>query len=255
MSSAIAFFSSSSRSTRSMNALSWSLAIAGAGCCLAAAALVAMDTPGGLGDRGHVPDRAARRQGAGAVSPHKLGPALMAVRLLQGGLLGGRRLFLVLGAPLLVGHAVDHCAAFLLGHGQALGGGRLLHPVRQAVAAEAGEIHQVDVLHVGALAQVRDEAPVDGGFEFDAGLVVHGRLPVAAPTILAQRPAGQRPATRGIAARPAARPFLEALFQAAVSAVHPAARLPSFLPAPPPGRLIALAAGKAAQEAARARAE
>src|SRR5262249_23409812 len=50
------------------------------------------------------------------------------------------------------------------------------HPVRQAIAAEAGKIHQVDVLHVGALAQMLDEAPERGGLELGAGLVVkrHG---------------------------------------------------------------------------------
>jgi hydroxypyruvate reductase len=44
-----------------------------------------------------------------------------------------------------------------------------------------------------------------------------------------------------------ARDFLEGLFRAAVAAAHPASCLPPFLPAPPAqGRLIVLAAGKAA---------
>ena len=47
-------------------------------------------------------------------------------------------------------------------------------PVGQAVAAEAGEDHQVDVLHVGALLdQVVAEAAERGGFEFGDGLRVH----------------------------------------------------------------------------------
>jgi glycerate 2-kinase len=42
------------------------------------------------------------------------------------------------------------------------------------------------------------------------------------------------------------RAFLEKLFRAAVAAAHPAACLPPLLPQPPAGRLILLAAGKAA---------
>jgi hydroxypyruvate reductase len=44
----------------------------------------------------------------------------------------------------------------------------------------------------------------------------------------------------------AARAFLERLFRTAVAAAHPAACLPAYLPPPPTGRLIVLAAGKAA---------
>ncbi|HVY56772.1 MAG TPA: glycerate kinase [Xanthobacteraceae bacterium] len=43
-----------------------------------------------------------------------------------------------------------------------------------------------------------------------------------------------------------ARDFLISLFETAVAAAHPAACLPGHLPDPPPGRLIVLAAGKAA---------
>jgi hydroxypyruvate reductase len=42
------------------------------------------------------------------------------------------------------------------------------------------------------------------------------------------------------------RPFLRALFETAVAAAHPASCLPHLLPPPPEGRLIVLAAGKAA---------
>jgi hydroxypyruvate reductase len=42
------------------------------------------------------------------------------------------------------------------------------------------------------------------------------------------------------------RSFLEDLYRAAVAAAHPATCLPSLLPAPPKGRIILLAAGKAA---------
>src|SRR5687768_5587174 len=44
----------------------------------------------------------------------------------------------------------------------------------------------------------------------------------------------------------AARAFLEQLFHTAVAAAHPAACLRPYLPPPPTGRLIVLAAGKAA---------
>jgi glycerate 2-kinase len=45
---------------------------------------------------------------------------------------------------------------------------------------------------------------------------------------------------------PARRAFLQSLFHTAVAAAHPANRLPPLLPPPPAGRLILLAAGKAA---------
>ena len=44
----------------------------------------------------------------------------------------------------------------------------------------------------------------------------------------------------------ARRSFLEDLYRAAVAAAHPASCLPPLLPAPPAGRIILLAAGKAA---------
>ena len=37
-----------------------------------------------------------------------------------------------------------------------------------------GEVHQIDVLHVGPRAQVRDEAAEHGGFELFAVAFVHG---------------------------------------------------------------------------------
>ncbi len=46
--------------------------------------------------------------------------------------------------------------------------------------------------------------------------------------------------------RPAARAFLQSLFDTAVAAAHPSTCLPPLLPPPPAGRLILLAAGKAA---------
>ena len=43
---------------------------------------------------------------------------------------------------------------------------RILHPVGQAIAAKAREIHHVDVLHIGAIAQMGDEAAKGGSFQF-----------------------------------------------------------------------------------------
>src|SRR5260370_42451345 len=63
------------------------------------------------------------------------------LRLLERGLLLYACFALVLGAPILVRHAVDGFAAHLLGHREALGVGGLLHPVGQAVAAETGKVH------------------------------------------------------------------------------------------------------------------
>src|SRR6266702_6309634 len=75
--------------------------------------------------------------------------------------------------PGFIGHAVDRLAALVLAHREALGVGLFLHPVRQAVAAEAGQIHQIDVLHVGALTQMLDQAPEYGGLELRSGFVVN----------------------------------------------------------------------------------
>src|SRR6185369_4202878 len=55
---------------------------------------------------------------------------------------------LVFRFPGLVGHAVDGLPALVLAQGDALGVGGVLEPVGQAVAAEAGQIHQVDILDV-----------------------------------------------------------------------------------------------------------
>src|ERR1044071_4498502 len=91
-------------------------------------------------------------------------------------LLFGRSLFLIFLAPLVIRHAVHNLAALILAHRKALFVGGFLHPVRQAIATEACEIHHVDVLHVGARSQVLNKSPVDRGFKFSAGLVVHGGL-------------------------------------------------------------------------------
>jgi hypothetical protein len=67
--------------------------------------------------------------------------------------------------PLGIGHAVDDLARLVLVERDARLVGRVAIPVGQAVAAEAGEVHQVDVLHVGALAQMLDERAEGGRLE------------------------------------------------------------------------------------------
>src|SRR5580698_5516770 len=173
-------------------------------------------------------------------------------------LLRRRRVVLVFGAPFVKRHAVDDLAALVLGHRQALGVGRVLHPVGQAVAAETGQIHQVDVLHVGAAAEVLDQAAIDGGLEFRAGFFIgsHKRLRVLVKTkIEAITPSchsaschsancHSAPGPFGLTATH--RDFLESLYRTAVGAAHPSGCLPAHLPEPPAsGRLIVLAAGKA----------
>src|SRR6185312_6758731 len=107
------------------------------------------------------------------------GNLVLVAGLLERGLLVLGSLFLMLRLPLLVRHAVDPLAALVLGHRNPAFVGGVLHPVRQAIAAEARKIHQIDILHVGACAQMLDEAPESGGLEFGSGLVVerHGYRP------------------------------------------------------------------------------
>src|SRR5262245_23069695 len=102
--------------------------------------------------------------------------AVLVPGLVVGLLLVAGRFLLVLGLPFVVRHAVDDLARLGIGDLDALLARFLAIPARQAVAAETGEIHQVDVLDVGALLQMRDQAAESGGFEFGAGLVVHGGL-------------------------------------------------------------------------------
>jgi hypothetical protein len=76
------------------------------------------------------------------------------------------------GLPGLIGHAVDSLAALVLAHRQVFGVGFVLEPIGQAVAAEACEVHQIDILDVAAGAQMLDKAPEHRGFKFCSGFVV-----------------------------------------------------------------------------------
>src|SRR4051794_27416308 len=100
--------------------------------------------------------------------------ASVLVALFQRGLLRGRSLFLVLHLPLLIRHAVDDLAALVLAQRETLGVGGFLHPVAEAIAAEARKVHQIDVLHVGARTQMLDQTAEHRGFELGLGLGVNG---------------------------------------------------------------------------------
>ena len=91
---------------------------------------------------------------------------MRALRRLEGGQLLRSGLLLVLRLPLRERLAVDRFARLVPGHGDAARFGGFAVPVRQAVAAEAGEDHQVDVLHVRSfLHQVLQQPAESGGFD------------------------------------------------------------------------------------------
>ena len=98
----------------------------------------------------------------------------------------------MLSAPLVIRHAVDDLASFRIGPRHAALLGRRARPCRQAVAAEPGEIHQVDVLHIGSLAQVRHQTAKYGGFQFGGGFLVdrHGATLIMKPSTLTQNGPG-----------------------------------------------------------------
>src|SRR5215470_8565794 len=105
------------------------------------------------------------------------GEKLMLVAgLLERGLLVLGSFFLIFRLPFRERHAVDPLAALVLGHRHPACIGGILHPVRQAVAAEPGKVHQIDILDVRARTQMLEQAPERGGLEFGSGLVVerHG---------------------------------------------------------------------------------
>src|SRR5690606_12526649 len=97
---------------------------------------------------------------------------------IERGQLPGRGVALVLRLPLREGFSVQRFAGLVPAHVDAACLRRVAIPVGQAVATEAGEDHQVDVLHVRPLLeQVFAQAAEDGGLDLDGvfGGGVHGR--------------------------------------------------------------------------------
>src|ERR1700685_3914933 len=126
MSAARAAFSSSRRSTRSMKDFR----------CSFAKPLFAMVRSVVKGA-----EASPRRRTNATIS------ASLAVGLLrggEGGFLLGARLFLVALLPFRRSHAVDDLPRLVLFERDALLRRRLAVPVAQAVAAEAGQVHQID---------------------------------------------------------------------------------------------------------------
>src|SRR5881628_2526099 len=86
---------------------------------------------------------------------------------------------LVLRLPLLVRHAVDELARLgIRERHTALLGGRAV-PLRQAVATEARELHDVEVLDIRALLKMLDQPAERGSLDLGAGrfwnVAGHGR--------------------------------------------------------------------------------
>ncbi len=79
------------------------------------------------------------------------------LRRLESRHLFGRRFGLVLFLPLGEGLAIDEFARLVLRDRDALFFRRFAVPVRKAVAAEPCKDHEIDVLHVGAFAQMTGE--------------------------------------------------------------------------------------------------
>src|SRR5438067_12788730 len=94
---------------------------------------------------------------------------MLRLRRGESGLLLGARFLLVLLAPFVTGHAVDDLARSGIAERDALLLGRGAVPVRQGVAAEAGEDHPLDVLPVASLAQMGDQRAERRAFEAGAG--------------------------------------------------------------------------------------
>src|SRR5690606_17930835 len=103
----------------------------------------------------------------------RLSSALVRLQRRESRQLFRRYVTLVPVLPLREGFPVDRLARLLLRQLDAVFGGGLAVPVGQAVAAEAGADHQVDVLHVRPLVhQVPQQAP-EGG-RLDRGGVGRG---------------------------------------------------------------------------------
>lgn len=159
-------------------------------------------------------------------------------------LLLGRRRFLVLGLPVLIGHAVNDLPGLGIIQRNALPLCRFTVPARKAVAAESGKVHQIDILHIRPRAQMRDKSAESGCLQpLGGGVVQCGVAHVSAPA----HSHGVENANYNDPKK-----YLRGLFSAAAGAADPAQCLKPKLPQPGPGRNIVIGAGKAAAAMAAA---
>src|SRR5262249_43172793 len=99
--------------------------------------------------------------------------------LLEGGELAWAGVGLIARLPFGIGHAVNDLAGGVLVELDAAGLRGLLVPVRQAIAAKAGEIHEVDILDVVTLAQMFEQPPKRRSFQLVSRRLIqlcHGEL-------------------------------------------------------------------------------
>src|SRR5215471_12191272 len=125
----------------------------------------------------------------------------MLLRSGKSGLLLGGGFLLVFRSPFVIGHAIDDLPRLGIGERNAAVFSFGAIPFRQAVAAKTGQVHQIDVLDVGPLAQMLHEAAEGRGLEFGAGFVVHRNLLAIVGLYLASRPARLKRYPRCAAAR------------------------------------------------------
>src|SRR6185437_1594370 len=165
MSSANARFSSSSPSTRSMKDFNRSPAMPPTSGMESPPRFVAFTRP----YRSPCIDARQRAPGATFASPRSVLMAAAGNRFLV--------VLLVLCFPLFIRHAINHLARRRIGDRQAALLCRLAIPAREAIAAEAGEVHQVEVLHVGAFAQMLHQAAESRRLKLGLRLLIHSVSP------------------------------------------------------------------------------
>ncbi len=73
---------------------------------------------------------------------------------------------LVITFPFIHGHAVNRLSGLVVVHIQSSVSGCSQVPFGQAVAAETGQVHQVNILNIAASLQVLEESAKRGRFDF-----------------------------------------------------------------------------------------
>ena len=75
--------------------------------------------------------------------------------------------------PFLRSHTVDNSTRLVLAKGNSLLSCRLPKPVTETIPAKSGHDHQINILHIGALAQMRYKTSAHGRFDFRLRRAVH----------------------------------------------------------------------------------